>query len=40
MTDSPKVFLRYIELSSLLDMLTRREIALLPPSSWDDKTIN
>jgi len=37
MTDSPKVFRRYTELGSLLDMLGRREITLLPPSSWDDK---
>lgn len=37
MTESAKVFRRYTELGSLLDMLQRRSITLLPPSGWDDK---
>lgn len=37
MTESAKVFRRYTELSSLLDMLQRQAITLLPPSNWDDK---
>lgn len=37
MTESVKVFRRYTELGSLLDMLKRQAITLLPPSSWDDK---
>lgn len=37
MTESKKVFRRYTELGSVLDMLQRQSITLLPPSGWDDK---
>jgi hypothetical protein len=37
MTESAKVFRRYTELGSLLDMLQHQAITLLPMSSWDDK---
>lgn len=37
MTDSTKVFRRYTDLASLLDMLRRRSITLLRPDTWDDR---
>ncbi|WP_431127010.1 hypothetical protein [Variovorax paradoxus] len=37
MTESSVVLRRYTDLASLLDMLQRRAITLLSPSSWDDR---
>ena len=37
MTESSKVFRRYTDLASLLDLLQRRAITLLRPESWDDR---
>lgn len=37
MTESSNILRRYTDLSSLMDMLHRRAITLLPPSSWDDR---
>lgn len=37
MTESSGYLRRYTDLASLLDMLQRRAITLLPPSSWDDR---
>ena len=37
MTESTKVFRRYTDLASLLDMLHRRAITLLRPDTWDDR---
>lgn len=37
MTESTKVFRRYTDLASLLDMLRRRAITLLRPDTWDDR---
>ncbi|MCV2362471.1 DUF2971 domain-containing protein [Paucibacter sp. DJ1R-11] len=36
MTESTSVLRRYTDLASLLDLLQRRAITLLPPSTWDD----
>lgn len=36
MTGSSSILRRYTDLASLLDMLQRRAITLLPPSTWDD----
>jgi hypothetical protein len=37
MTESTTVFRRYTDLASLLDMLQRKAITLLSPSTWDDR---
>lgn len=37
MTDSRNILRRYTDLASLLDILKRRAITLLPPSTWDDR---
>jgi hypothetical protein len=37
MTEPTKVYRRYTDLGTLLDILSRRSITLLPPSSWDDE---
>lgn len=37
MKNSSEVLRRYTDLASLLDMLKRGVITLLPPSSWDDR---
>ncbi|WP_077003203.1 hypothetical protein [Variovorax sp. KK3] len=37
MTESTKVFRRYTDLASLLDMLHRKSITLLRPDTWDDR---
>ena len=37
MTESLKILRRYTDLGSLLDMLDRKAITLLPPSTWDDR---
>lgn len=37
MTDSKDILRRYTDLASLLDLLKRRAITMLPPSTWDDR---
>lgn len=37
MTESPSTLRRYTDLASLFDMLQRKAITLLPPSTWDDR---
>lgn len=37
MTESTKVFRRYTDLASLLDMLHHKAITLLRPDTWDDR---
>lgn len=37
MTESSSILRRYTDLSSLLNIVKRRAITLLPPSSWDDR---
>ncbi|UJB64397.1 DUF2971 domain-containing protein [Acidovorax sp. YS12] len=37
MTESTRVFRRYTDLASLLDLLRRKAITLLPPDTWDDR---
>lgn len=37
MTTSKNILRRYTDLASLLDLLKRRSITLLPPSTWDDR---
>lgn len=37
MTASRDILRRYTDLASLLDLLKRRAITLLPPSTWDDR---
>ena len=38
MTASKDILRRYTDLASLLDLLKRRAVTLLPPSTWDDRT--
>lgn len=37
MTESTRIFRRYTDLASLLDLLRRKAVTLLPPSTWDDR---
>ena len=37
MTASKNILRRYTDLASLLDLLKRQAITLLPPSTWDDR---